>query len=238
MRRPLIILATSCGLIAQLHLPGTGGDKSAAGVSGGAASGASKAPEAPAGPGTKRVPEQANRAVSSAPGEPDGYVLKLGWAPGTKARFIVSSFEAQWPDGSTRDSCGKPKGLPGKVVKLATPYMRTAADAQREWNSHGACSGLAPEDYFTLMIQARVAVQLPVQLTSLEGDATASGEQIESYFAGANTAFPAMAFRAECASGSFVGVRVCFDRSLAARECRGASACGTTVRITSQSARP
>ena len=229
--RLLIILAVSCGLIAQLHLPGSGGHKNAGGTSGNEPADTSKSLD--------KAPEQTKSVANIAPGEPDGYVLQLAWAPTSRARFVVGGFEPQLPDGSIRDSCGKPKKLSGKVVRLAAPYMRSAADAQREWDAHGVCAGLDPGDYFTRMIQARVAVQLPVQLTSLEGDATANGEQIESYFAGANTTFPAKAFQATCANGSFEGVRVCFDRSLDPRECRGeARACGTSIRITSQSARP
>jgi ribonuclease T2 len=173
------------------------------------------------------------------PDEPDGYVLELAWAPVSRTRFVVGGFASQLRDGSVRESCGKPKKLPGNVVRLATPYMRTTADVQREWDAHGTCSSLDPGDYFTRMIQARVAVQLPVQLNSLEGDATASPEEIASYFAGANTTFPLKAFQPRCANGTFAGLRVCFDRSLSPRECHGElSVCGTNVRITSQPARP
>jgi ribonuclease T2 len=233
----LILLAAACELIAQVHLPGTGGHKTE-GSSGGA-SDASKATDANANAEASKSPEQPKSVVSGASTKPDGYVLELDWAPASRTRFVVTGLDPLLPDGSIPESCGKPKKLPGNVTKLAAPYMRTPADAQREWNAHGVCSELDPANYFTLMIQARVAVQLPVQLTSLEGDATASGEQIESYFAGANTTFPAKAFQARCASGAFEGVRVCFDRSLSPRECGGAvNGCAASARITSRSGRP
>jgi len=235
--RSLIIVAASCGLIAQLHLPGTGGHKSAS--SSGEASDSDQAPEATAASETSKIAKQPKKLATGELRDVDGYVLELAWAPRARSRFVVSGFEPQRADGSIPESCVKPKKLPGNVTRLAAPYMRDPADAQREWNAHGVCSGVDPGDYFTRMIQARVAVQLPVQLTSLEGDATASGEQIESYFAGANATFPGKAFQSQCANGALNGVHVCFDRSLNPRECRGEMhACGASVRVTSQSVRP
>jgi len=236
--RSLIILVAGCGLIAQVHLPGTSGNKSSGGGSKSQASDTNQAHETTGESGTNKAPGQAKSDASSAQ-EPDGYVLELAWAPTSRTRFVVSGFGPQLQDGSIPESCAKPKKLPGSVTKLATLYMRTAADAQREWNVHGSCSGLDPDAYFTRMIRARVAVQLPVQLTSLEGEATASGEEIESYFVGANTTLPPKAFQARCVNGIFAGVRVSFDRSLNPRERRGAvSGCGTNARITLQSAQP
>jgi ribonuclease T2 len=90
---------------------------------------------------------------------------------------------------------------------------------QHEWEMHGVCTGLAPVDYFSNMVQARSAVQIPVQITSLDRQITEGPGQIETQFANANPSFPKTAFRTSCPGGVFQEERVCFDKNLKPRAC-------------------
>ena len=69
---------------------------------------------------------------------------------------------------------------------------------QHEWATHGTCTGLTMDDFFTKVLLARAAVQIPVQISSIAATETDSPAQIEGEFAGANAAFPKGAFRTAC----------------------------------------
>jgi ribonuclease T2 len=140
-------------------------------------------------------------------------------APGTHVRFVVHGLWPEANEGKNPESCEKAKPVPRKVLNLILPYMLSPSLVQHEWATHGTCSGLTPADYFTQAIEARVAVQLPVQITAIDEPVTETPEQIESQFAGANPSFPQQAFRTACRGADFEEIRVCFDRGLKAREC-------------------
>jgi ribonuclease T2 len=90
---------------------------------------------------------------------------------------------------------------------------------QHEWATHGTCTGLTQDAYFTKVLLARSAVQIPVQVTSISGTETESPSQIEAQFEGSNPAFPQGAFRTACRSGAFTEIRACFDKGLKGRAC-------------------
>lgn len=149
------------------------------------------------------------------------YVLSLSWAPGFCAQpgaaagnprecapggrvgFIVHGL---WPEavaGKSPESCAKTKPVPNPVVNFVLRDMLTAGLVQHEWATHGVCTGLSPFDYFSSIVQVRAAVQIPVQITSLQDQIRESPGQIETQFAGANPSFPKAAFRTFCPRGAF-----------------------------------
>jgi ribonuclease T2 len=167
----------------------------------------------------------------------DYYVLSLSWAPGFCAQpgaassnpiecapgggvgFIVHGLWPEAASGKNPESCGKSKPVPKSVVNFVLREMLTASLIQHEWDTHGTCTGLAPFDYFSAIVQARAAVQIPVQITSIEDPVTESPGQIETQFASANPSFPKTAFRTSCPSGAFEEERICFDRNLKPQAC-------------------
>ena len=219
---PPVFFLLACQAMGQFHLPGSGGGGSTP-----------KAPPKVPKTGAPAVQAQAAAVTASF----DYYVLSLSWAPGFCADpanaaanpkecapgkhtgFVVHGL---WPEanaGANPESCEKTKPVSKAVLNLMAPYMPSPSLVQHEWATHGTCSGLTPADYFTEAIQARVAVQLPVQVTAVDEAVTESPEQIESQFAGANPSFPVKAFRTACKSGDFVEIRVCFDKNLKGMEC-------------------
>jgi len=145
----------------------------------------------------------------------DYYVLSLSWEPG----FIVHGL---WPEaaaGNSPESCGTAKPVPKAVVAFALMDMPSPSLIQHEWAVHGVCTGLNPFDYFSSIAQARAALQIPVQITSIEEPLRESPGQIETQFAMANTAFPVSAFRTSCPGGEFSEERICFDKTLKPRAC-------------------
>jgi len=174
-----------------------------------------------------------------APAPFDYYVLSLSWAPGFCAQpgaaagnprecapggrvgFIVRGL---WPEavaGKGPESCGTARRVPKPVVDFVLRDMLTDGLVQHEWATHGVCTGLSPLDYFSSIVQARAAVQIPVQITSLQDQIRESPGQIEMQFAGANPSFPKAAFRTFCPRGAFQEERICFDKNLKPRACTG-----------------
>ena len=80
--------------------------------------------------------------------------------------------------------------MPKSVEKIALPYMFSTGLIAHEWATHGSCTGLSAFDYFSDVIQVRTAVQIPVQITSLENQIREGPSQIETQFADANPTFP------------------------------------------------
>jgi ribonuclease T2 len=171
----------------------------------------------------------------------DYYVLALSWAPAFCAQpgaaagnpkecapgrgigfgigFVVHGLWPQSAGGKSPESCGTAKPVPKSVVDYVLRDMLTPALVQHEWATHGICTGLNPFAYFSSIVQARAAVQVPVQITSIEDQIRESPGQIETQFAAANPSFPKTAFRTSCPRGAFQEERICFDKNLKPQAC-------------------
>ena len=179
------------------------------------------------------------------PAQFDYYALALSWtpefcarpgaaaenprecAPGRNTAFVIHGLWPETKAGKGPESCPPGKKVSGAVVNFILPYLLSPARVQQEWATHGACTGLTPSDYFTALLQARAAVQLPVQLTGLKETARETPIQIETQFAGSNPLFPEGAFRTQCRNGAFTGVLVCFDKGPRPQTCPAvAEECG------------
>jgi ribonuclease T2 len=181
-------------------------------------------------------------AAQPAPAPFDYYVLSLSWAPafcsqaneaarnpeecapGKHIGFITHGLWPENPDGRGPESCGTAKPLRKDVIKLVLPAMYSASLIQHEWATHGICTGLNPFAYFSDVLQARAAVQLPVQITSIENQITEGPQLIERQFAEANPTFPKTAFRTSCSNRTFQEERICFGKDLKPRACPAAVA--------------
>jgi ribonuclease T2 len=167
----------------------------------------------------------------------DFYVLSLSWAPafcaqpgaasgnpaecatGKRIGFIVHGLWPEVTQGKNPEACGPASQVPKPVVNLILPDMLSPGLIQHEWATHGTCTGLNAFDYFSLVLQARSAAQIPVQITSLDSQIRESPAEIEEQFGSANPAFPKNAFRTSCPAGIFQEERVCFEKNLKARAC-------------------
>lgn len=167
----------------------------------------------------------------------DFYVLSLSWAPEFCANpsqaarnpgecstskpmnFVVHGFWPEAEHGRSPESCGKAGRVARGLVHDLLPYMPSEALINHEWATHGTCSGLSQKDYFTRVMLARAAVQLPVQITSIGQTEKDEVFRIEAEFAGANPSFPVGAFRVDCRNNALTEVRVCFDKNVKGRGC-------------------
>ncbi len=185
-----------------------------------------------------------------APGAFDYFVLSLSWAPefcdqpGEAARnpqecapgrnigFIVHGLWPEAVEGRSPESCGPAKSVSRGIVNSMLGSMPSAGLIQHEWAVHGVCSGMTQSGYFTSVLLARAAVQIPVQVSSLRETVRETPRQIEGEFEGANPAFPRDAFRIACRNGALTEVRACFDKSLKARACAASAGECTATSLT------
>lgn len=184
--------------------------------------------------------------AAAAPTAFDYYLLALSWAPefcgqpgvaagngkecasGQRIGFVVHGLWPQLSEGQSPESCAPAKPVARSVVNFILPYMPSQSLIQHEWATHGTCTGLTPSQYFADVLQARSAVQIPVQFAAIQETAMESPGQIETQFAESNPAFPNGAFRSACRNGALTEVRVCIDRDLKPRACTAsAGECAT-----------
>jgi ribonuclease T2 len=183
------------------------------------------------------LPKKAKKEPPAVPVVFDYYVLSLSWAPefcsqpdeaaahprecasGRGVGFVVHGLWPEVREGKSPESCESTQRVPKNVVNLALPYMMSTDLLQHEWAAHGTCTGLSATDYFFDLIQARSAVQIPIQLISVEVPVSEGLLQIEDAFQAINTSFPKGAFRAACRNASLSEVRICFARDLKPVEC-------------------
>jgi ribonuclease T2 len=230
-RATLLALASCALALAQFHLPGAGSSDS------------SPKPAPKTIPNT--TPQTTPSVIPSKPATFDYYVLALSWAPnfcalpgnaaaypnecaaGRNIGFIVGGLWPQANEGPAPESCGSPKSPSRGLLSLVLPLMMSETRIRDEWKKHGSCTGLTAGDYFTEIRQARSEVQIPVQMTALEDNATETPLEIETQFASANPDFPPGAFRIACNLAELTEVHVCFDRDLKPRPCAASvTACG------------
>ena len=177
------------------------------------------------------------KSSASARGPFEYYVLSLSWAPefcaqpgeaaanprecapGRGMRLAVHGLWPEVAQGKSPEACGPAKSVPKGLVNDLLPYMPSPGLIQHEWATHGTCTGLTADEYFTKVLLARAAVQIPVQISTIATTETESPSQIEEQFAGANPSFPKGAFRVSCKGGAFLEMRTCFDKELRARAC-------------------
>jgi ribonuclease T2 len=180
---------------------------------------------------------QSRRSREQAAGSFDYYVLSLSWAPqfcaqgdeaernpqecapGKMTSFVVHGLWPQANNGRGPEYCGRASRVSKSVIDYVIRYMPSPGLIQHEWATHGVCTGLSQAEYFGAIVEARGAVQIPVQFAAIDEDARESPGQIETQFASANTSFPREAFRTVCARGELEEVRICFDKNRKPRAC-------------------
>jgi ribonuclease T2 len=92
-----------------------------------------------------------------------------------------------------------------------------------EWEKHGTCSGLSPQDYFKKATQAFHSVKIPPRYKAPQQQITVSPDQLRHDFAAANPKFGDQGLVVLCSgNGRFLQeVRACLTKKLEGRPCNG-----------------
>ena len=196
--------------------------------------------------GDRRSDHQSYRSnstgTSNRPGTFDFYLLNLSWSPEFCAThpgkpecaahpgFVLHGLWPQNNDGSYPEHCSDSPG-PSDPAAFRDLYP-DAGLLSHEWSTHGTCSGLSPEAFFTHARTALHAVAIPSSLTSLTHQTAATPDDLLAQFSQANPAIPRGSLALSCGNNYLTAVEVCLDHDLHAIACSNVRSCrANSVRI-------
>jgi len=187
--------------------------------------------------------------ASAAPREITGagfryYVLSLYWLStlclespnadecrgSTPSGFVVHGL---WPvlNFNSPTNCGGADVLSDSLVGSLKDLLPTRQLVEREWHTHGTCTGLSPEQFFASMRQAYASVNVP-QLRAGKADEIQTTHQVISAFRSLDHGLTPQAIIVTCTENParLREVRICLTKDLASQYCTGetiAASCRT-----------
>jgi len=178
----------------------------------------------------------AQQRSNDTPGNFDYYVMALSWSPNwcryegdargspqcdTAADFgwvlhgLWPQNERGWP-ANCRHAFRNPSS---RDTADMADLFGSAGSAWHQWNKHGACSGLSPDDYYALAREAYGRIIRPEVLRNLDRDVTLPASLIEQAFMRDNVDLDADEITITCQSGMIQEARICLTRDLELRTC-------------------
>ncbi|MEN8839762.1 MAG: ribonuclease T2, partial [Octadecabacter sp.] len=169
-------------------------------------------------------------------GEFDYYVLSLSWSPNWCALegdsrnspqcdddkdfgWVLHGLWPQYENGWPAD-CHHTFRNPSRADTSAmADIMGTSGLAWHQWNKHGSCSGLSPDDYYALSREAYALITRPAVFRRLEDPVTLPASLIEEAFMRDNDGLDADEITITCRSQRIQEARICLTRDLELREC-------------------
>ena len=192
--------------------------------------------------GRRSSRQSRSSAASNQPGVFDFYLLNLSWSPEFCAThpdkpecaahpgFVLHGLWPQNNDGSYPEHCSD---APGPADPSA--YRDLYPDAgllRHEWATHGTCSGLTADAFFSQARAAVHAVRIPASLSTLNSQTAVSPDEILSQFANANSSTPRESLALSCGNNYLTAIEVCLDHNLHAIACSNIRSCrANSVRI-------
>ncbi len=178
----------------------------------------------------------------------DYYVMALSWSPSyceshpdeeEQCRhkgygFVLHGLWPQYNNGGGPENCATTDEVDKKTAERALAFMPSRTLIDHEWRTHGACSGMSPEDYFALADRAFAAVHVPPELTAPQKPLDTTADEVRAAFRRANPALTDEAMSLHCSRGELVELRVCVDKNVTLHDCgkHMQSHCPATAQIT------
>jgi len=170
-----------------------------------------------------------------APGRFDYYLLSLSWSPsfcvthpevteqcGKGYGFVLHGLWPQNRDGSWPQHCTSDEVPDEATVARTLAFMPSRHLIEHEWQTHGACTGLAARDYFALADRAFAAIRVPAALTAPLSPPQLSANGIVEAFIVANADLARDMVSVDCHEGELTEVRVCLNKdTLTPQACGG-----------------
>ena len=171
------------------------------------------------------------------PGVFDFYLLTLSWSPeychsnATSGQcggahhfgFVVHGLWPEFQNGGYPEHCSNARG-----PSNPTSYLDIMPDLgliQHEWTTHGTCSGLDADSYFSLIRQAFTSIKIPKQFSMPASQQTVSATQIKTAFEQANPTLKDPDIVISCTGSYLKAVEICLTKSLATMACPASRSC-------------
>lgn len=172
----------------------------------------------------------------------DYYLLNLSWSPefcfthptaaecAQHPAFVLHGLWPQNTNGSYPEKCSSAPG-PQDPAQYADIYPDQGL-LRHEWQTHGTCSGLAPDAFFQLARQAVHSVTIPTELSSLNHQISMPPAEILGLFTKANPSLLSGSLALSCGNNYLTAVEVCLSKTLHPISCGPIRTCrANTVRI-------
>ena len=179
-------------------------------------------------------------AANSQPGDFDFYLLNLSWSPeychthpgnaqcAARPGFIVHGLWPQNADGTYPEHCPGMTKPPNPAAYL--DIMPTVDLIVHEWQTHGTCTGLNPDGYFSAIRTALRSVAIPSTFAATQTiPASIAPTALLAQFSRANPGFPKESFVLSCGNNYLTAVEVCLDRKLNPQACQNVRSCRANV---------
>lgn len=176
----------------------------------------------------------------------DYYLLSLSWSPqycadpqhanrdpdqcgtGRRFAFVVHGL---WPNNNRPphpSNCPPRSTVSQQLVTQMLQIMPSPTLIQHEWETHGTCSGMNQNDYFSTVRTAFRLVRIPDPYKQPAQDLRVAASEVRRNFQTSNPSFPRESIRLTCAGQFLNEARICFDKNLVPRACAPAinDSCG------------
>jgi ribonuclease T2 len=194
-----------------------------------------------ASPSPSAATDRAHPRVATGTGF-DYYLLNLSWSPefcyshpnaaecASHPTFVLHGLWPQNTNGSYPENCSNTPG-PADPSAFSDIYPDQGL-LEHEWQTHGTCSGLNADDFFTTARTAYKSVAIPPTLNNLSSQTSMPPDEIVSLFTRANPSLPHDSVAISCGHNFLTAVEVCLDKSLHPISCGPIRSCrANTVRI-------
>jgi ribonuclease T2 len=187
-------------------------------------------------------PSQAVAQSTQTPQNFDYYLLNISWSPefchshpsdiqcARHSTFVLHGLWPQNTNGTYPQNCGTSPG-PSDPSKYADIYPDPGL-LQHEWKTHGTCSGLSPDAYFTAARQAFQSVTIPPTLANLNHQISLPPAKILNLVIDTNPSLTRESLALSCGNNFLTAVEVCLDKSFHPTSCGPIRSCrANTVKI-------
>ena len=172
----------------------------------------------------------------------DYYLLNLSWSPefcyshpsaaecAAHPAFVLHGLWPQNTNGTYPQNCSSAPG-PADPSQYADIYPDSGL-LEHEWRTHGTCSGLTPDAFFTAARAAFQSVAVPPTLTRLTRQISLPPAQILDLVTQANPKIPSSSLALSCGNNYLTAIEVCLNKSGQPTTCGPIRSCrANTVRI-------
>jgi ribonuclease T2 len=172
----------------------------------------------------------------------DYYLLNLSWSPefcyshrnaaecASHPTFVLHGLWPQNTDGTYPQNCSMTPG-PADPSQYSDIYPDPGL-LQHEWHTHGTCSGLAPDAFFTAARAAFRSFAVPPTLAQLNRQISLPPAQILDLVTQANPKIPSSSLTLSCGNNYLTAIEICLNKSGQPTPCGPIRSCrANTIRI-------
>ena len=169
----------------------------------------------------------------------DYYLLNLSWSPefchghpdaaecANHSTFVLHGLWPQNNNGGYPENCADAPG-PSSPSSFADIYP-DAGLLQHEWRTHGTCSGLNADTFFSAARAAFHSVAVPPALSNLDHQTSMTPDEILSGFTASNPSIPRASLVLSCGNNYLTAVEVCLDKTLHPIACGPIRSCRANI---------